>query len=332
MCENHEEHRRNDLNQRSCLISVRHFFSTAALAILVAACNREGVGSFAPNNSRAAIVSNSDKLYTSNLNAGELVKLSDPIVTAFGVSLSPFGDTVAYVRQAGFGVYTQPATGGASTQIFAPPAIPPQGIVTFIPSGDVLIIFQDGAGKYDLNIVAPTGGTPKVTIPGISQAFVAQAAIKPKRGTNDSEFIFKPYGLAQVPMVLVVGTEMRLYSASASGLAGPTVLAQVVDATMQGLFAFRPVDDVTSGLLSSDGHRLILRTKDGSGHNLFAINLDINSGPVSLVTGASVRPGYSFSPNGHQVVYESGGSLLLYDFDTGANNKLVDSASAPGWR
>lgn len=332
MCENHEEHRRNDLNQRSCFISFRHFFSTAALAILVAACNREGVGSFAPNNSRAAIVSNNDKLYTSNLNGGELVKLSDPIVTAFGVSLSPFGDTVAYVQQAGFGVYTQPATGGASTQIFAPPAIPPQGIVTFIPSGDVLIIFQDGAGKYDLNIVAPSGGTPKVTIPGISQAFVAQAAIKPKRGTNDSEFIFKPYGLAQVPMVLVVGSEMRLYAASASGLAGPTVLPQVVDATMQGLFALRPVDDVTSGLLSSDGHRLILRTKDGSGHNLFAINLDINSGPVSLVAGASVRPGYSFSPSGHQVIYESGGSLLLYDFDTGPKGKLVDGASAPGWR
>ncbi len=266
-----------------------------------------------------------------------MVKVAEPVATAFDVSLSPFGDTLAYVRQDTFGVYTQPATGGPASLLFTLPVSPSQGILSFIPSGEVLVLFQEVSGSYTLNVFSPAGGDPKVSVPGISQAFVAQAALKPRRGSNGGEFMLKPYGLSAINMVLAVGGELRLYSAGAGGFVGPTLLPRSVDATLQGLLALRPADDVTSGLLSADGRRLLLRTRDGAGHGLYAVNLDVTSGPVALVTGAGSPPGYTFAPAtatgpaAHQAVYEAGGGLTLYDFDTGVSTRLTEGAFSPGW-
>ncbi len=303
-----------------------------ALTVFLAACNREGVGSLAANNSRAAIVSRSDVLFTAGLAGEALVKVAEPINPAYGVTLSPFGGTVAYVQDSPFGVYTLLSGGGTASPIYAPPQAPTQGLITFLPSGDLLTLFRGSDGLAELKVFAPAGGTPLVTVSGIDQVFVAQAAVKPKRGTAGAEFFVRPYALPQIPLVLAIGSELHLYLAGPAGFVGPTVLPQVVDATMRGLFALRPENDVTSGLLSPDGQHLIFRTTDGSGHNLFAVDLGINSGPVSLVAAAAEPPGYAFSPDGLYAVYESPGSLLIYDFELGIIATFAEGASDPGWR
>ena len=301
-------------------------------ALLLTSCNREGVGSLAPNNSRAAIVSRDDALYTAGLAGDALVKVADPINPDFGVALSPFGDLVAFVQDSPFGVYVRPAAGGPASLIYGPPQVPVQGIISYLPSGDLLTLFRGADGLAEVKVFPPEGGEPEVTIASIGQVFVAQAAVKPKRGTEGGEFTLRANGLAQIPLVLAIGHELRLYLAGPSGFTGPTVLPQTVNATLQGLFALRPDDDVTSGLLSTDGRRLVLRTADGSGHNLFAVDLGINSGPVSLVASASAPPGYAISPDGRYVTYELDGALLLYDFDLGRITLLADGAFDPRWR
>src|SRR5689334_13638534 len=71
----------------------------ALSALLLAACNLEGVAAFSPNNDRVALVTKVGTQYrleTTDASGGNPVKIEDNIQPAFDVSFDPLGTTLLY--------------------------------------------------------------------------------------------------------------------------------------------------------------------------------------------------------------------------------------------
>ena len=303
------------------------------IALALAACNQEGLGRFAPNNSRASIVTNSGKLYTSDVNGGDVQFITGDIFIGFGSSLSPFGDTLVFMRNSDKNIVSVNSRGGSATALVAGSAN--RGLVTFIPSGEVLYYIFDGTW-YSITTMNPNNGVMSLFIPGLDQVFLTQSSFKPKLDGNGTEFITRPYGSGNFALVTTSGPTAAVYIATGTGLSGPTNLARTVNVALQNVFAGRNAVDITSGVVSNDGHKLILRTEMGDPkmYSLYAIDFDTNADPVQLVTNWDRRPVTSFAPESHEVVFdcpEGGGAVCLYDFDTGQRSTLLGNASAPLW-
>src|SRR5712692_5519582 len=69
------------------------------LALVLAACNLEGVASFSPNNDRVAVVTKVGSQYrleTTDASGGNPVKIEDNIQAAFDVTFDPLGTKLLY--------------------------------------------------------------------------------------------------------------------------------------------------------------------------------------------------------------------------------------------
>ena len=314
-----------------------------SIALVLAACNQEGVGAFSPNNDRVAVVTKvGDKshLYSLDSNGGGKSLIVDNLAVGFDVSFDPVGSKLLYV--ASNAVCTANAGGGGQSCPVALPAGVASGFLSYLPNGDYILVFSS-SGKWRMEVRQPGALVPYQVETNVDAFFLTEDAYEVKRGRNGAEWYLTPYrkpsGQQNVRWVIVRGTEALMYNATGS-LEGPTPLPRQINSAVTNALKDRDQADITSGVISPDGTKLVFRTRVGSDPNytygLYALDLGSNEGSfIQLVSNANFRVQFAFSPNGSEVVYESnadGRSVWLANADGSNQRKLADNASLPDWR
>jgi len=316
--------------------------SLAASALLLAACNLEGVASFSPNNDRVAVVTKVGSQYrldTTDASGGNPVKIADNIQPAFDVSFDPLGTSLLYAANnqlctaaPGGGSNTCPVTLGGSVG---------GGFLSFLPDGDYIFAYRSGS-QWQMDIYQPGAAGPHQSDTGIDQFFLTSDAYKVKRGSKGTQWYLnlyeKPSGQRNLRWVIIKANQAIMYNAAGS-LEGPTPLPRVINSAVQNALKDRDQTDITSGVISPDGTKLVFRTRTGTDPNytygLYALDLAVNTGSfVQLVTNANFRNQFAFSPNGQELVYESndgGRSVWLANADGSNPRKLADGGTLPDW-
>lgn len=312
-------------------------------AVLLAGCNLEGVASFSPNNDRVAIVHDVGdplRLYTTDNNGGNPVKLEDSILGGFDVTFDPLGSKVLYA--VGGSLCTSNAAGGDRQCLVALPGGVSGGFLSYLPNGDYILVYRSGA-VWTMHLYHPGQAAPFLTEANVDHFFLTADAFEVKRGSNGTEWYLTPYdqpsGQQNLRWLLVRGNQASLYNVGGS-VEGPTALPRDVNPAVQGALAGRDQNDITSGVISPDGTKLVFRTRAGSSPNytygLYALDLATNTGNfVQLVNNATFRINYAFSPTGAELVYESnadGRSVWLASADGSQARKLADNATLPDWQ
>jgi Tol biopolymer transport system component len=317
--------------------------SLLAGALLLAGCNLEGVASFSPNNDRVAIVhsvSNQLRLYTTDLNGGNPIKIEDNIAGGFDVSFDPLGTRLLYGLSGS--VCTSNATGGGRTCPVTLPNGVQGGFLSFLPNGDYILVYRSGA-QWLMQLFHPGEAAPFHSANNVDHFFLTADAFEVKRGSDGTEWYLTPYdkpsGQQNLRWVLVRGNQAFMYNVAGS-VEGPTLLPRDVNPAVQSALAGRDQNDITSGVISPDGTKMAFRTRTGTSPNysygLYALDLATNTGSfVQLVNNANFRVQFAFSPGGGELVYESnadGRSVWIANADGTNPRKLADSASLPDWQ
>jgi hypothetical protein len=312
-------------------------------ALLLTGCNLEGVASFSPNNDRVALVHDVGdqlRLYTTDLNGGSPIKIEDNIGGGFDVSFDPLGTRLLY--SASGTICTASAVGGGRSCPVVLPSGVSGGVLSFLPNGDYILVYQT-ASKWLMQIFHPGDAAPYITEANADHFFLTSDAFEVKRGSNGAEWYLSPYdkpsGQQNLRWVLVRGNQAILYNAAGS-VQGPTPLPRDVNPAVQGALSGRDQADITSGVVSPDGTKMVFRTRAGASPNyiygLYALDLGSNNGSfVQLVNNASFRIQFAFSPSGAELAYESnadGRSVWLANADGSNPRKLADNASLPDWQ
>lgn len=320
---------------------MKHYYSFGILliigALLLAACNNEGLAAFSPTNDRALIVTNSTHLYSTDIGGSSATKLeTDGILPGFDVTFDPFGTKVLYAKTGSI-CLVNAGGGGQSCPVSLPSGVT-GGFLSFLPDGDFVFIYKSG-DVWEMRIFRTDGGL--VTSDGsINQFFLAMDAYKVKRGANGREWYMRPYnkpsGSQSLRWVITRGTQAIMYNAGGT-LQGPIVLAREINSAVQTALAGRDQLDITSGAISPDGTKMVFRTgdQDHPAYSLYALDLSTNSGSfIQLVTNANFRIQFDFSPDGSELVYESnfdGRSVWIAKADGTNARKLADNAALPDW-
>lgn len=312
-------------------------------ALLLSACNLEGVVAFSPANDRIAyvtVVSSQYRLYTTDANGNNPVKLEDNISAPFDVSFDPLGTRLLYVVSGQ--VCTINATGGGKSCPVNLPGGVSSGFLAFLPNGDYILVYQQG-GKWQMLVYQPNAAVPYRTEANVDHFFLSSDAYEVKRGSNGTQWYLAPYdkpsGQQNLRWVIVRGNQAIMYNAAGS-LEGPTVLPRDINSAVQTALSGRDQSDITSGVISPDGTKMAFRTRTGSDPNysyaLYVMDLSVNTGSfVGLVSNANFRIQYAFSPTGQELVYESndgGRSVWIANSDGTNPRKLSDNASLPNWQ
>jgi Tol biopolymer transport system component len=312
-------------------------------ALLLAGCNLEGVASFSPNHDRVAIVhsaNNQLRLYTTDLSGGNPVKIEDNIAGGFDVSFDPLGTRLLY-GIAGSVCLSNAAGGGRTCPVTLPNGVQ-GGFLSFLPNGDFVLVYRSGS-QWVMQLFHPGEAAPFRSENNVDHFFLTADAFEVKRGSEGAEWYLTPYdrpsGQQNLRWVLVRGNQAILYNVAGS-IEGPTPLPRDVNPAVQSALAGRDQNDITSGVISPDGTKMVFRTRAGSSPNytygLYALDLATNAGSfVQLVNNASFRVQFAFSPNGSELVYESnadGRSVWIANADGTNPRKLSDSASLPDWQ
>ncbi|MBI3243857.1 MAG: hypothetical protein HYZ49_16360 [Chloroflexi bacterium] len=305
----------------------------------------------AASGEQMAIVSEGD-LYVVPGSSPEITFYARRPDVRFAPLLTPDGEAVIYVDQL-HNLIRQPLDGSAPITLLKQVGQPGPGTVVYLPSDELLLIdssFQ-AIGEHFAKVLDPvTGIEPQPAITGIDQAFVTANALKVKTSSS----LTNPFNAARLDAsepgqlkvvfkaetcLIAEQTCLYLYSAEAEGFVFVEQLSRSLKTDILLLLARRPQDDVTGGLLTSDGKHLVLRVRDGSpigsAFSLYAIDLTDNDPPVPLIKDALKRPDFTIAPEGNWVAYEqvtNGVSqVVLYNFDTGAISSLGTGASDPEW-
>jgi hypothetical protein len=313
-------------------------------ALLLAACNLEGVAAFSPNNDRVAVVTKVGSQYrleTTDASGGNPVKIEDNIAGAFDVSFDPLGTKLLYAANSklctadpGGGAPTCPVTLGGSIS---------GGFLSFLPDGDYIFAYRTGT-QWQMDIYQPGAAAPHQSDGAIDQFFLTSNAYKVRRGITPpgTQWFLKPYekpsGQRNLRWVIIKANQAIMYNAAGS-LEGPTPLPRVINSAVQNALKDRDQADITSGVISPDGTKLVFRTRTGTDPNytygLYALDLNVNTGSfVQLVANANFRMQFAFSPTGQEVVYESndgGRSVWLANADGSNPRKLADGGTLPDW-
>jgi len=306
-------------------------------ALLLTACNNEGLAAFSPANDRVAVVTNSTHVYTTDIGGGSATQLDpDQILSGFDVTFDPFGSKVLYAKS-GFVCLVNAAGGGQSCRVTLPAGVT-GGFLSFLPDGDFIFVYKSG-NTWQMNIYR-TDGTLVTSESAVDQFFLATDAYKVKRNTNGREWYLRLYNKPgqqnTLRWVITRGNQAILYNVGGS-LEGPTLLARQINSAVQTALAGRDQADITSGAISPDGTKMIFRTGDNNHptYGLYALDLSTNSGSfVQLVSNANFRIQFAFAPDGSGLVYESnadGRSVWMAGADGSQARKLADNASLPEW-
>src|SRR5579859_1220505 len=316
--------------------------SIGLLAVLLTACNLEGVAAFSPNNDRVAVVTKVGSQYhleTTDASGGNPVKIEDNLSGAFDVSFDPLGTKLLYAANSKL-CTTDPVGGGSNCPVTLGGSIG-GGFLSFLPDGDYIFAYRSGT-QWQMDIYQPGAAAPHQSDNAIDQFFLTSEAYKVKRGSKGTQWFLKPYekpsGQRNLRWVIIKSNQAIMYNAAGS-LEGPTPLSRVINSAVQNALKDRDQTDITSGVISPDGTKLVFRTRTGTDPNfiygLYALDLNVNTGSfVQLVANANFRIQFAFSPSGQEVVYESndgGHSVWLANADGSNPRKLADGGTLPAW-
>ena len=323
----------------------RHLFLISAIAMLfvLSACGgiipveNRGVVAFSPENDRVAIITKDYKLYTTDLNGGNLLTHNggEPTFQLFTVTVNPFGKKLLYVKSLDSGLHICIEEIGRTATCDI--ALPPQallGVLSFLPNGDFLLVYNDTQNKLAMRIYHPNGSTATEQN-GFDQFFIARDVYKVK-GTR---WYITPYTTQSVRWILTSGPDTYLFTAANSSETGSVMLPGKINSAVQDALVHRSLIDIKSGILSPDGSKIAFRTENGpqdsKTYNLYVLDLSTENKPFStLVTGSAFPIEFGFSPDSSQIVYESnqdGRSVWIANADGSAPFKLADNASMPNW-
>lgn len=312
-------------------------------AVLLVACNFEGVVSFSPNNDRIAVVhsvGSQRRLYTTDANGGNPIKLEDDFMYAFDVTFDPLGTRLLYA--ASNQVCTIAAVGGGKSCPVNLPGGVSTGFLSYLPNGDYILVYQSG-GFWQMQVYQPGAALPYKTEANVDHFFLTSDAYEVKRGSNGTQWYLAPYdkpgGQQNLRWVIIRGAVASMYNAAGS-LEGPTPLPREINSAVRTALADRDQTDITSGVISPDGTKMAFRTRTGSDPNytyaLYVLDLSVNTGSFApLVNNANFRIQFAFSPTGQELVYESndgGRSVWIANSDGTNARKLSDNASLPDWQ
>jgi WD40 repeat protein len=312
------------------------------LALCLAGCNLEGVASFSPGNDRVAVVTKVGSAYhleTTDASGGNPVTIEANLQPAFDVTFDPLGTKLLYASNSQ--LCTAAAGGGGKSCPVTLASGTGGGFLSFLPDGDYIFAYRVG-NQWQMDIYQPGAPGPHQSDTAIDQFFLTSDAYKVKRGSKGVQWYLKlydkPSGQQNLRWVIIKGTQAIMYNAAGS-LEGPTPLPRVINSAVQNALKDRDQTDITSGVISPDGTKLVFRTRTGADPNftygLYALDLSVNTGSfVQLVTNANFRLNFAFSPDGQELVYESndgGQSVWLAKADGTNARKLADGASLPEW-
>jgi hypothetical protein len=308
--------------------------------MLLSACNQEGLAAFSPANNRIAVITNEFHLYVTDMEGQNAIKIdAQDILWNFSVTFNPIGTKILFV-DTDRNVCTANVDGGGKACNIVVPDDANVGFLSFLPSGQYVIAFQQGS-VWELRVYDPNDNSLDFSRAGIDNVFPTQDGIKVKRGSSGTEWIMTPYekpsGQQTLRWVYTVGT--TVYSLTAGGTLGAEEQIGQINAAVQNALSDRDQTDITSGLVSPNGQYLAFRTRTGTDPNfsyaIYVVDLTQNGfQPVQLVSNASTRLQFSFSPNNSQLAYEStasGGSVWIANSDGTNPQKLADGASLPTW-
>jgi len=311
--------------------------------LLLVACNLEGVVSFSPNNDRIAVVTtvgSDHRLYTTDSNGGNPVKLEDNYMYAFDVTFDPLGTRLLYADDNK--VCTVGATGGSKACPVNLPGGVSTGFLSYLPNGDYILVYQSG-GFWQMQVYQPAAALPYKTEANVDHFFLTSDAYEVKRGSSGTQWYLSPYdkpgGQQNLRWVIVRGAVASMYNAAGS-LEGPTALPREINSAVRTALADRDQTDITSGVISPDGTKMAFRTRTGTDPNytyaLYVLDLSVNTGSFApLVNNANFRIQFAFSPTGQELVYESndsGRSVWIANSDGTNPRKLSDNGSLPDWQ
>ena len=153
----------------------------ALLAILLSACNIEGLGGYARNSEWFNLI-NTDGLFTISRNGANVHFISADVNPNYPAVFLNNGDTVAWVDSFGR-LQAAPTVGGEIVQISLERATAENGTLLGLPSGHLL--YMD-ARRFDgdrfLRIIDPISTETLVSIEGIGHVFIADAALQKRLG------------------------------------------------------------------------------------------------------------------------------------------------------
>ena len=306
----------------------------------LAACNKEGLAAFSPANDRVAVITNEFHLYITDMEGQNAVKIeAQDILWTFPVTFNPIGTKILYADK-DRNICTANVSGGGKACNFVVPDDATIGFLSFLPSSHYVVAFLQG-DVWQLRVYDPNDNSLQFSRGGIDNVFPTQDGLKVKRGSIGTEWIMTPYekpsGQQTLRWVYTVGE--TVYTLAAGANLGAEEQVGSINAAVQNALADRDQTDITSGLVSPNGQYLAFRTRTGTDPNfsyaICAVDLAQNGfQPIQLVSNASTRLHFSFSPDSGQLVYEStaaGGSVWIASSDGSNPFKLADDASFPTW-
>lgn len=308
-----------------------------ATAVFLTGCNLEGVASFAPGGGRVALIRDGANLHTTNANGGEVATIAGGnLLASFGASFSPNGNQIVFINAARQ-LCTANAAGGG---LDCPANIPNDasvGLLSYLPSGHVIVVYQTGS-QFTMRIYNASWSLTREEV-NLNQFFLTSNAYKVKRGSQGAEWYMTPHQSGGQPLRWVVtrGEDAFMYTATPDGVSAPNPLPVRISGAVQAALAGRDLQDITSGAVSPDGRALVFRTGgNGSLYSLYLLDLNRPDGQLlRLVEGANFRIEYVFSPDGREVAYESnsgGRSVWIISNDGTDERQLAPNASLPDWR
>jgi hypothetical protein len=304
--------------------------------LLLIACNREGVGGFAPGGDRVAIVRDEIRLLTTNADGANAAFISQSLDPAFGTTFSPDGSEILYMDTAAGGICRAPAAGGGTPDCAALELGDiAGGVLSFLPNGDVLLATQQrGNNRYRMTVFN-RGWQAVRDETNIDHFFVTASAFQEKRGEDGREWYLRPHAEG-IRWVITRGQDAYAFAVTPNGIAGPEQLAVRLRSGIRRGFEDRDIRDISSGVLSPDGQTIALRTGDeDDGYSLYVLDLtNANGTLVELVEDVGFRVQFAFSPDGSEIAYESdedGGSVWIASADGSNQRQLAVNASLPEW-
>ena len=307
-----------------------------AFSLFLAGCISEGVAGFSPGNRWVAVITNDAHLYTTDLNGNDPVLVDTQPVLGFGTSFNPSGDQILYALQSGVCLGNARATQTCSQPILPIPNGASLGEMTFLPGGQVLVVYGSPQ-NWTLDIYPPQGGEPVVSETGINAFFLNPGSFIAGSGPGGGEFFLTPYTSGNQRLAYTQGSQVFSLVLSPN-LEGPTPLGSL-SAAAADVINRSNQQDITARVLSPDGRHAAVRTQEGEGagatYGLYTLDLaNPDAQPITLVSGANFFLQFAFSPNGDYITYESNqDTLSIFIAGAGGENpsKLVNGASSPTW-
>ncbi len=318
---------------------IRWAFWLVVLAGLLAACNIEGVNSFSQDSSRIAL-RNNDGLYIFDSDGEQeiyLGRIDNPITAPV---LTPDGSTIYYIDRFLGRVLAVPTDGSQPPRrMTREQASGNNSVLVWLPSNQLLFIDRrEATNRFFMQVIDPDTTEILAQLEDIETIFINAGAVRPRPDSARGEWLLPVLAHEQLRLVFRAANLLFLYTARDSGLEFDEVLPRELTPEDIALLGNRAPSDVTGALLTDDGRRLVLRTRQGSSpnftYNLYAFDLDSDAPATELVLAAGELPDYAIAPGGHQVIFEVPGApavMVQFDFDSGERTALGLDLFDPNW-